>query len=602
MMGDMESGQFTPHKIHDIAEPGQPIMHEQGQPQRSRQQQQQQKQQQQQHSTITVGKQKQKRGTASALKMRSKSVFAEDLWVGVGVGVLTGTAVVIFSSVVHILQEAFGVVSMSPSAISDHATGPLSNAMIWAEQKGVQALPQQVRCLVTPVLGGIISTAILALFSPPLPPASVEQVRGWIERGVPESDDDILPTQQQKQQEQQHVDVDVDVDVDANRARGNLWRASLSPSQRIAAAAVVLATGNSLGPEGPSVEIGRAWAKLLSSPQTLKAALAAGMAAGVSAGFDAPISGVLFALETSKQSSSGNSQDEPDQISMSQDALAGVVVAAVVAAVASRLGLGEAPALFAIPRYQLGAYFELPFYAGLGALCGAASLAFLSIEKKLSEVSLDAEGVGVPGLLLPSLASLVTGLVALSYPEVMYQGFANFDKILGAGEANASGTSDAYTAAALLQIATAKVFVTALSRSFGLQGGIYAPSLFIGAALGLAFGTFSQQFLEALISNLGVMLSAPQTYALAGMAATLAAVCRIPLTASLLLFEITRDYEIMLPILVAVAVSFGSSTTAYSIMENSDSVFDADDGLDGSIEPSSTNPEKIEVESERFKA
>mmetsp|Transcript_8721 Transcript_8721/g.13026 ORF Transcript_8721/g.13026 Transcript_8721/m.13026 type:complete len:363 (+) Transcript_8721:1061-2149(+) len=196
--------------------------------------------------------------------------------------------------------------------------------------------------------------------------------------------------------------------------------------------------------------------------------------------------------------------------------------------------------------------------------CGLASVTFTRSSRTLSNVADSVESRGVPRILLASFAALVLGVVALRYPEVTYQGFLNFDRIL---EGRAYPRMDMplegvpYTWGWLLQIAIAKLSVTVLAKSFRLKGGIYAPSLFIGAALGLSFGEFIRPFLEGFIPANDV-LSIPQTYALAGMAATLAGTVRIPLTATLLLFEITRDYSVILPVLIAVAVSYSQVSSA----------------------------------------
>eukprot|EP00466_Bigelowiella_natans_P020195 jgi/Bigna1/129302/aug1.8_g4010 len=395
--------------------------------------------------------------TSSDSQQQQYLEFSEELWLGMGVGLMTGITVVLFSTTVHILQDLFSV-SSSPQ-------GHSAIKALGYEIPGVPADPLHIfpsqwnKHFFAPIFGGVISTLLLAL-------------------------------------------------TDKRSSSLITWSIKNERSQaaKVAAACINLGSGNSLGPEGPSVEIGKAWAKALSSsPSMLYPAIYAGMAAGVSAGFDAPVSGVLFALE----SASGFASSPPPSRLRSQDDLAAVVVAAAVAAVTSRIGLGEAPALFAIPQYQLGSYFELPLYAGLGLVCGFASLAFTKSEKFLS------------------------------------QGFGNFNRILDENLFSSSG---------LVEIAIAKIGTTVLARAFGLEGGVYAPSLFIGAALGLAFGLFVHPLLGGFVGDFG-LLSAPQAYALAGMAATLAGICRIPLTASLILFEITRDYGIILPILVSVAVS-----------------------------------------------
>jgi len=505
---------------------------------------------------------------------------------------------------VHLLQDILGVASNGEITALGHS-------ICLAPEPFLSHLSADARNIIAPVTGGILSTGLLVYSS-----VAAE--------AEPNSFSFKPNKSTNPKTAKSYLESVLKWSVKSPRK---------SQKAKIIAACINLGTGNSLGPEGPSVEIGKAWGGLLgkTSKATLDTALAAGMAAGVSAGFNAPVSGVLFALETALRSqkvsvttivprseasevgqaaiggedkSEGNrvlesgtalklseeisdggspSSGEVDMRSNArinlasrhnpstspsssrlqgvststsrpienQDSLAAVVVAAVVASVTSRIGLGEAPALFNIPKYELGSYFELPLYAGVGILSGFASIAFSRSQELLEKVAVSIEQKRVlPGFILPSIASLATGLIALKYPEVMYQGFDNFNRILEGSVKD----GEVYGAILLLQITLAKIFTTTIAKGFGLEGGLYAPSLFIGAALGLAYGISLRPFLEGFPIDLS-LLSAPQSYALAGMAGTLAGICRIPLTASLILFEITRDYGIILPILISVAVS-----------------------------------------------
>ncbi|KAK8488321.1 hypothetical protein V6N13_029823 [Hibiscus sabdariffa] len=319
------------------------------------------------------------------------------------------------------------------------------------------------------------------------------------------------------------------------------------------AACVTLGTGNSLGPEGPSVEIGSSIAKeihylLDKNPQTKLSLLAAGSAAGISSGFNAAVAGCFFAVESVLWPSS------PADSSVSlTNTTSTVILSAVIASVISEVGLGSEPA-FKVPVYDFRSYGELPLYLLLGILCGLVSLTFSKLTSYLLGVvdNLNKD-VGIPMPLFPVFGGLTVGVIALAYPEILYWGFENVD-ILLESRPFVNGLSGDL----LFQLVAVKIIATSLCRAFGLVGGYYAPSLFIGAATGTAYGKFisfaiAQSDPAIHLSILEV--ASPQAYGLVGMAATLAGVCQVPLTAVLLLFELTQDYRIVLPLLGAVGLS-----------------------------------------------
>lgn len=358
---------------------------------------------------------------------------------------------------------------------------------------------------------------------------------------------------------------------------GAWYPAAIRPLARAVAAAVTLGTGASLGPEGPSVDIGRNCANgfgglLRSRARHVTSLMAAGSGAGVAAGFNAPIAGVFFAVETvlqrellraatQKPSSQDDTQKKANQDS-SGLTIAMVLLAAVLAAVVSQAGLGTSPA-FRVPQYRLESFAELPLYLLFGALCGAVSASFSYSARvtenafaELLQGSVRSNRVNVVGAaLLPALGGLTTGVLGLGYPEILYQGFDNVNSVLASNGEYAPGL--------LIQIVFLKIIATTISRGSGLQGGLYAPSIFIGAALGSAFGLA----VHAIGDPAGLVLSAPQAYALVGVAAMLASNCAVPLTSVLLLFELTRDYLIIVPTLGAVGISFWISSLAAPTIE-----------------------------------
>uniref|UniRef100_A0A3B6EHE1 Chloride channel protein n=1 Tax=Triticum aestivum TaxID=4565 RepID=A0A3B6EHE1_WHEAT len=337
------------------------------------------------------------------------------------------------------------------------------------------------------------------------------------------------------------------------------------PFLKAAAASFTLGTGNSLGPEGPSVEIGSAIAKGFGNVFGWEGGkklslVAAGSAAGIASGnfyipncsyillqgFNAAVAGCFFAVESVLWPSSGDSSSLSNSTPM-------VILSAVIASVVSEIGLGSDPA-FTVPEYDFRSPTELPLYLLLGVFCGAVSITL----SRCTAVTMDMverlqKTTGLPMAVSPALGGLIVGLLALVYPEVLYWGFENVD-ILLESRPFTSGLS----AAVLVQLIGVKILATSLCRAFGLVGGYYAPSLFIGAATGMAYGKFMRFTFtgsEAPFHVPFLDVASPQAYGLVGMAATLAGVCKVPLTSVLLLFELTQDYRIVLPLLGAVGLS-----------------------------------------------
>jgi H+/Cl- antiporter ClcA len=416
----------------------------------------------------------------------------------------------------------------------------------------------------------------------------------------------------------------VNVDADATAQNGGSgvtdgsWMAnaqvSTRPFLKAAAAVLTLGAGASLGPEGPSVEIGAAIARSLNeaSVTTRYSALggissggsalgasvntterlstraksriasrrlglvAAGSAAGISAGFGAPIAGLFFAFESVLQPASVRKagatgvDDAGGSTGFGVLTTESVILASVLAAVVSETLLGEQPA-FVVPAFELKNLAELPLYLPLGLLCGATAVAFrgssavlgkgfAALERGIggrgesfpgesSEAgeSFAGSGFRVPREFHAPLGGFAFGIVASFFPEVTYQGFDNVNSMLGA---EGSPFRTPYSPELLGTLVLVKLAATALCRQSGLVGGVYAPSLFMGAALGSAYGAALVPLALA-----GAPVAPPQAYALVGMAGVLAGICRVPLTAILLLFELTRDSRIIVPLMGTVGVA-----------------------------------------------
>ncbi|XP_022848344.1 chloride channel protein CLC-f [Olea europaea var. sylvestris] len=339
--------------------------------------------------------------------------------------------------------------------------------------------------------------------------------------------------------------------------------AGIFPTVKAIQAAVTLGTGCSLGPEGPSVDIGKSCAHgfsvMMENNRERRIALvAAGAAAGISSGFNAAVAGCFFAIETVLRPLRAENSP-PFTTAM-------IILASVVSSTVSNAVLGEKQA-FTIPTYDLKSAAELPLYLILGMLCGVVSVAFTRLVAWFTNAfQFIKEKFGLPDVVCPALGGLGAGLIALKYPGILYWGFTNVDEILHTGK-----TASAPGIWLLAQLSAAKVVATALCKGSGLVGGLYAPSLMIGAAVGAVFGGCAGEMINSAIPG-NTAVAQPQAYALVGMAATLASVCSVPLTSVLLLFELTRDYRILLPLMGAVglAIWVPSVTTRTKISEASD--------------------------------
>ncbi|HHH31448.1 MAG TPA: CBS domain-containing protein [Polyangiaceae bacterium] len=293
---------------------------------------------------------------------------------------------------------------------------------------------------------------------------------------------------------------------------------------KIAASAVSIGVGGSVGREGPIVQIGSSLGSTLGQVLRLdvrgvRLLVACGAASGIAATFNAPIAGTLFALEVILGAATVRQ-------------FAPLVVATVAGTVISRGVLGDVPA-FHVPRYQLETAWQLLSYGLLGILAALVGVGF-SRGLYLMEDLWDR--LRIHEAAKPVFGGALVGLIALALPEVMGSGYEPIDRVL-AGEEAALG--------ALLLLLAAKVAATHLSLASGMSGGVFAPSLFLGAMLGAAFGAAIDGVLpSALVAPSGA-------YAVVGMGAVVAAATHAPLTVILIVFEMTGDYRMILPLMLA---------------------------------------------------
>jgi H+/Cl- antiporter ClcA/predicted transcriptional regulator len=312
----------------------------------------------------------------------------------------------------------------------------------------------------------------------------------------------------------------------------------LNPVTKMVTASISLGSGASLGPEGPSVEIGAYFSLLLGqalrvSQERRKLLLSAGAAAGLAAGFNAPIAGVFFALEVILGSTFAASTASV------------VLLAAVVSAWIAQIGLGSQPA-FALPAYEVKSLLELPLYLGLGLLASLVSLLYVralgfsrrAFQGKVTNLTWLAQ---IPQPLHPVLGGLCLGLVALKLPQILGVGYETVEAMLQDVQ---------FPLPLVIALLVVKLIMTALSFGSGFVGGVFAPALFLGASLGSVYSK-----VLGLVPFLHDYMASPPAYAMVGMAAVLAGSVRAPLTAILLLFELTHDYRIVLPLMAAVGLS-----------------------------------------------
>ena len=316
-------------------------------------------------------------------------------------------------------------------------------------------------------------------------------------------------------------------------ADGALEAAPKLPLLRLVAASLSLGSGASLGPEGPSVESGGnigLWVAARGglSPQSQKALVAAGVAAGLAAGFKAPIAGVFFAFEGSYSTIPG------------RPSVRAVLVAAVASELVTQLSLGDEP-IFRLPAYEVRSPLELPLYLGLGLLASLLSLALVTLLSAGRSGPVQQTLSRVPPWLRTSLGGLAVGLMALGFPQVLGVGYDTIEALLGRDQGIALLT--------LLGLLVVKLLATGLSSATGFVGGGFAPSLFLGAVLGSLYGQVLGD------GGLHLPVAEPPAYAMVGMAAVLAGSARAPLTALLLLFELTHDIRIVLPLMAAAGLS-----------------------------------------------
>ena len=305
------------------------------------------------------------------------------------------------------------------------------------------------------------------------------------------------------------------------------------------ASAISIGSGGSVGREGPIVQIGSALGSTLGqklglSDDRIRNLVACGAAGGIAATFNAPIAGVVFALEIILGE-------------FSVKYFSSVVVSAVTASVIGRAVFGDIPAFIIPIEYGVKSLWEFAFYPVLGitaAFVGAFFVRFLYWSEDVFD-----DWKSVPEWVKPAVGGLLLGGVALLYPNLTGITWTRMPQIYNVGYGVIeSALANQLTLSVVLGLLVLKMIATSLTLGSGGSGGVFAPGLYMGAMFGTAFEIVIKMIFPDLVSP-------PGAYALVGMGAVFAATAHAPLTAVLILFELTGDYRIMLPLMLTVVIA-----------------------------------------------
>jgi len=290
--------------------------------------------------------------------------------------------------------------------------------------------------------------------------------------------------------------------------------------------AMSLGVGASSGREGPAAHLGAAIASYVAQkigygPVTARTLLGCGVAAAISASFNAPIAGILFALE----------------VILGHYALRAfgpIVISSIAAAVISRIYFGEFPA-FIVPDFELRTYWELPAFALLGVASAVVATIFMrSIIVSDGFVA----SIKTPVWTKPAVAGLMLGIISIWFPHILGVGYEAIDATL----------NEKLPFLLLVTLIGVKIAATSITIAGRFGGGFFSPSLYLGAMTGGAFGMVAAAIFPELSTSHGL-------YALVGMGAVSAAVLGAPISTTLIVFELTGEWEVSLVLLIAVSIA-----------------------------------------------
>jgi CIC family chloride channel protein len=290
--------------------------------------------------------------------------------------------------------------------------------------------------------------------------------------------------------------------------------------------AISISTGGSVGREGPIVQIGSAIGSALGqfmkvSADRMRTLVGCGAAAGIAATFNAPIAGSMFALEVIL-GDFGLATFSP------------IVISSVVATAVSRAYLGDTPA-FIVPVYELISAWELPMYLVLGLFCAVVGITFTKTLYRIEDLF---DEIKFPEYLKAVIGGLILGAGSLIFPQILGVGYGAIDMAL----------MQQMAWWLLLVLVPVKILATAITIGSGGSGGIFAPSLFLGAMAGGFFGAMAHQLFPGITAS-------PGAYSIVGMGAVVSATTHGPLAAILILFEMTGSYKIILSLMLSCIIA-----------------------------------------------
>ncbi len=297
---------------------------------------------------------------------------------------------------------------------------------------------------------------------------------------------------------------------------------------KLLACSISIGSGTSLGPEDPALQMGAGVASYIGrsfrlAKEHMRLIAPVGAAAGIAAAFNTPITAVLFVIEEVIGS-------------WNAGVLGSIVLSAVSAVVVTRSFLGDQP-LFRVPEFQFRDPLELVAYAVMGVAGGLFSVAFVRILVRIRERI--SEFPSWRHYALPAVAGFLVGCIGLGLPGIMGAGYESMDSAL----------HDEFGWRILLLLCLAKFVATILCFSTGIPGGMFAPTLFMGATLGGGVGL--------LIGNIpGMPEVAGSAYVLVGMGTLFAGIFRTPMTSIFMVFEVSASYVIILPVMIANTIAY----------------------------------------------
>lgn len=297
-------------------------------------------------------------------------------------------------------------------------------------------------------------------------------------------------------------------------------------ASKVVASALTIGSGGSVGREGPIIQIGSAIGSVMGqlfklSKRRMQTLVGCGAAAGITAAFNTPIAGAMFAVEIIL-----------GDFTVSQ--FSPIVISSVTATVVSRALYGNYPA-FSVPKYELVHWLELIPYALLGLIAGAVAILFVKVLY-FFEDKFDA--IKIPDFYKTTAGALLLGGIGIFFPQIFGVGYGAINQAL-------YGQMAVWLLFGLIFL---KILASSLTLGSGSSGGIFAPSLFMGAMTGGFFGSIIHKLFPDITAGSGA-------YALVAMSAVVAATTHAPITAILIIFEMTGDYKIILPLMIATIIS-----------------------------------------------